>query len=465
MVKSSQKIFSPLFAPTPLLLATGFSLLSLFFLMNNLPKRWEAHPEAYVPLFLTTFLLYLWVVFSFLILYEPNSGLLKPFHLYLILGFALLFRLTLLSQPPTLSTDILRYLWDGHVAEKGRINPYQFAPSEVPPSLRTPYWKTINHPTWVTMYPPFSQTLFKFFHWLGGCNILLFKSAFTLAEVGGLLLLLLIFKQASLSPFYLLIYAWHPLVIIEIAGAGHQDALGIFFFLLTIYFLGLPPRESNLLSLKGHLLGGIAAGLSIMSKGYLLPALPLCARNRPLPFLFAFGTTSILLTLPYLTPGNQILKGLTTYLQNRLRNAGLLAWMTEALRPYSAEPLFLAKSLCFLFLLIAIFWLAWHPWQDISDLMKRLQRAMGLFLLLGHTVYPWYGTWLIPTLCFHLSPGFLIWTGLISLAYLNPVPHRNPWVLTAEYLPVLLLLLLEGWQERGKILFRGKKKEEPERKS
>ncbi len=460
MVKPSRKIFSPPLAPTPFLLISGFSLLSLFFLMNHLPKRWEAHPEAYVPLFLTAFLLYLWVIFYFLTVYGPNFDLLKPFHLYLILSFALLCRLVLLFQPPTLSTDILRYLWDGHVAERGGINPYQFAPSEAPPFLRTPYWGAINHPTWVTMYPPFSQTFFKCLHWLGGCNLLLFKSAFTLLEVGGLLLLLLLFKQASISPFYLLIYAWHPLVIIEIAGAGHQDALGIFFLILTVYFLGLsipkrdsPPyssQENNLLSLKGHLLGGVTAGLSVMSKGYLLPALPLCARNQPLPFLLAFGTTSFLLTLPYLTSGSRILEGLTTYLKNRLRNAGLLAWITEALRPYSAEPLFLAKLLCSFFLLTVLLRLARHPWQDISDLMKRLQRVMGLFFLLGHTVYPWYGTWLIPTLCFHLSPGFLIWTGLISLAYLNPIPQRNPWVPTAEYLPVLLLLLLEGWQERGR---------------
>jgi len=48
--------------------------------------------------------------------------------LYVILGGAILFRILAVWQPPSLSTDIWRYVWDGHISVQG-INPYQYPPS------------------------------------------------------------------------------------------------------------------------------------------------------------------------------------------------------------------------------------------------------------------------------------------------------------------------------------------------
>ena len=67
------------------------------------------------------FLCYL--IAGYLILRRPCGSLL------LILGGALIFRLTLLPSTPTLSDDIFRYIWDGRVQLAG-INPYLYAPDD-----------------------------------------------------------------------------------------------------------------------------------------------------------------------------------------------------------------------------------------------------------------------------------------------------------------------------------------------
>ena len=49
--------------------------------------------------------------------------------LWFILLGALAFRLTLFPYPPSLSTDVHRYRWDGHVQSQG-WNPYAVAPTD-----------------------------------------------------------------------------------------------------------------------------------------------------------------------------------------------------------------------------------------------------------------------------------------------------------------------------------------------
>ncbi|MCI0656801.1 MAG: hypothetical protein L0170_06985, partial [Acidobacteria bacterium] len=44
-----------------------------------------------------------------------------------LLGLGMLFRITLLLQAPFYSSDLYRYLWDGHVQVAGHLNPYRYA--------------------------------------------------------------------------------------------------------------------------------------------------------------------------------------------------------------------------------------------------------------------------------------------------------------------------------------------------
>ena len=53
----------------------------------------------------------------------------------------------------------------------------------------------------------------------------------------GTCLLLLSLLRARGRPAAVILYAWNPLVLKELAGSGHLDAAMIFFLVLSIYLL------------------------------------------------------------------------------------------------------------------------------------------------------------------------------------------------------------------------------------
>jgi alpha-1,6-mannosyltransferase len=67
------------------------------------------------------------------------------------------------------------------------------------------------------------------------------------------------------------------------------------------------------------------------------------------------------------------------------------------------------------------------------------------FTVLVSPHYPWYFTWLVPFLCFGLSPAHLWLTGSCVLMYLWPDPTgvATQSVKSVMYVPFLLLLLVQ----------------------
>ncbi|NNF08640.1 MAG: hypothetical protein HKN21_17895, partial [Candidatus Eisenbacteria bacterium] len=73
---------------------------------------------------------------------------------------ALFGRGLLIFHEASLSDDIYRYLWDGHVLLSG-INPFRYAPNDpVLVELHTAFWGLINNPELPTIYPPLLQLVF-----------------------------------------------------------------------------------------------------------------------------------------------------------------------------------------------------------------------------------------------------------------------------------------------------------------
>src|SRR5262245_66579930 len=78
---------------------------------------------------------------------RPSAS--SPLRLPLILGFALMFRLSLLwVTPGFLSDDFYRYVWDGRVQHAG-INPYYYPPeAHELASLRDDTIFPMSNPMW-----------------------------------------------------------------------------------------------------------------------------------------------------------------------------------------------------------------------------------------------------------------------------------------------------------------------------
>ena len=56
-------------------------------------------------------------------------GAISARTIWIILGFAAIFRLIVVVFPPFLSNDMYRYIWDGWVQAAG-INPYRYIPDD-----------------------------------------------------------------------------------------------------------------------------------------------------------------------------------------------------------------------------------------------------------------------------------------------------------------------------------------------
>ena len=315
------------------------------------------------------------------------------------------YRAVLLPLPPMLSDDIYRYVWEGRVQSTG-ANPYLQPP--VDPGLeelRDTDWERINHPEATAIYPPLAQLLFRGLAVLGG--VFVFKAAFVAVDLVLILLLAAALKARHVSASRLALYAWNPLVIVEVAGSGHLEPLAIL------------PMVAAILWVERRPLGAwcaLAACVAMKYAGVL--AAPLLWRaRRPHPWhVLAFVTLVMAFTLPYLGAGTQLFASLELY-ATKWRFNDLLFAPLAAL----SGSLRVAKSIATLFLLAVL----------VALLRRRmaLERSTQLLfcsaLLLSPTIHPWYLLWAVAFLPLAPSPFLMVWSGSVILAYLHLFPLGN----------------------------------------
>ncbi|HXL45869.1 MAG TPA: hypothetical protein VN977_04625, partial [Candidatus Binatia bacterium] len=144
----------------------------------------------------------------------------------LVLGVAVVSRLALLPTLPTLSTDAYRYVWDARVARAG-LSPYAYPPTapEVSVFRDREIYPRLNHSTWRTIYPPGAQVFFRAVYALAPDSVRAMKIGVVLAELAALGLMLLLVKRLGLPSSRVVVYAWNPLVLVEVWGSAHLDGL------------------------------------------------------------------------------------------------------------------------------------------------------------------------------------------------------------------------------------------------
>lgn len=170
----------------------------------------------------------------------------------LIVAVAIASRLILVFSNPILEVDYYRYLWDGIAANNG-VAPYKFSPDAVlrsnadNPELkklqaaieRNPSARTIvsrvHFAQYTTLYPPVSQFVFQTATALipdsasAETHVTGLKFALVLFDFGVVLILAWLLAMLGKHPAWLIVYAWNPLVLKEIANGGHLDSIAIFF--------------------------------------------------------------------------------------------------------------------------------------------------------------------------------------------------------------------------------------------
>ena len=152
--------------------------------------------------------------------------------LALCLVLAAVWRVPLLLNPPTLSTDVYRYVWDGRIQRLG-YDPYIVVPgNSALRHLHTAETLLMNHPDVPTPYPAAAELFFRAVMMVDDSARAL-KSAIFLCDAALVAVLLWWLVASHRSPWWVLAYAWNPLIALEGAGNGHVDLLGALCLVLT----------------------------------------------------------------------------------------------------------------------------------------------------------------------------------------------------------------------------------------
>ncbi len=153
----------------------------------------------------------------------------RPIPAKWLWGGAILFRLLLLFTSPTLSDDIYRYLWDGHVSVNG-VSPYIY-PIDAPELdyLEVPVRDLANNTWMASPYLPASQWIFHSLAFLFPLEPIYLQILMVGFDLLSGLLLVGLLRLAALPAHRLLIYLWNPLVIVEVAHGAHIDAWMVLF--------------------------------------------------------------------------------------------------------------------------------------------------------------------------------------------------------------------------------------------
>jgi len=345
--------------------------------------------------------------------------------LSLVLGAAVLFRLVAALGAPSLSDDVYRYVWDGRVQLHG-VHPYEHAPSDPElGELRDENWELINHPELITIYPPLAEGFFLLLA-AAGAGPVGFKLALGLLDFGVVLALGLLLRRMSLPPDRVVLYAWNPVAVLETAGSGHVEPLGVLLVVLAVIWIeDRRPRLSML---------ALAAAVHVK----LLPALLLptwLRRAWGVPVLvLALGL--VIPALPYALTGPAVGAGLFAYAERWEHNAFFYAGLETLLPgPQARETARLIMG----FLVVA--WAVFLAWGRRLAPARETLWVFGAVLLLSPTVHPWYVLWVLPFAAACLSPGWLLFGLLVPLAYVE-VGGELPWaVKCVEYLPPLALMV------------------------
>jgi hypothetical protein len=394
--------------------------------------------QLYVIMFLFLSVLYFIAVFLVIKFMDRSDPLWKLTGI-IIFFFAIIFRLCLVpSDPSVLSRDMYRYIWDGRVQQDG-INPYRYPPQadELEHLRENQIYPKINRKDYPTLYPAGAQIFFRLFYALVGSNVTAYKGIMVFFDIVTLLVLTALLRAYDFNASRIIVYAWNPLVIFEIAYSGHLEGLTVFLMVTALYLYTIHQKTPATMMLA----------LSAAVKLY--PALLLAAflnRGTRIKGITTFSATIIFLYLPFWGAGGKISGFLPVYLKNPYEsfNLGLKNLLMRLIPSLDYYLL----SLVFIIALAGAGLLILLKEKKDLDVMRYAFILVGLLMILmPASLHPWYVVLIVPFLAIYPNPAWLIFTCTVALSYLkytSPQGIMPAWILLIEYLP-LFSLLAAGW--------------------
>ena len=375
-----------------------------------------------------------------------------------IFASGLLLRLVLMGSTPQLSDDYFRYTWDGHLNSM-HIDPYEYTPNQYilafpddtvardimeanSDGLR------LNSRRFYSVYPTVYQAIFTVADALNGPpnkgSLWIIRGILLLFELLTFWILLRLIRSRGISDNRVALYWLNPLVIVELTGNLHFDGIGIFFLLLSFYYVS---RERILPS-------AVALALGVATK--LNPLFLVCVAwrewqwKRWLIWGALTGVCSIALMAVYLDMHNiyHVKWSYRLYLYAFHFNSSLLNAIRGIGGPGAMEvAMGIFPKLIFL-LILALNFLK-KKW----GLSERVLLAYSIYYFLGTTIHPWYVIVLLPFAILSNWKFPHVWTYLVVWTYSfyhAEMVRQIGWVVGLEYglLAVVVYLDLIAFQRR-----------------
>ncbi len=194
----------------------------------------------------------------------------EPFPIGRMFLWAVVFRVCGLIGGPFFEDDFNRYLWDGYrFATTG--TPYGVAPEAffVDPDVPAAFHRLldgINNPELPTIYAPTTQIVFLLGYWLQPGSVATLQLILILVDLVTIALLLRLAPARNV-----ILYAWSPLVIKEIAFTAHPDGVGVCLLLAAITLAWKRRWRS----------GAVCLGMAAGAKMFALVLAPLVLARAP----------------------------------------------------------------------------------------------------------------------------------------------------------------------------------------
>jgi len=351
--------------------------------------------------------------------------------LWIAIAFAVAMRAMTLFAEPFLSSDIYRYVWDG-IVQHAAVNPYRYVPGDAALTfLRAPHrqvFDNINRRDYAhTIYPPVAQMIY----WAGtffSPTVQAMKVAmfgFECVTVGALLALLRLMGRRSAE---VLLYAWCPLLVWEIGGAGHVDAAVMAFVTLALLF-----RYKN-----SPVLTGVFLACAVLTKFYPLVLLPALYQRRDWKMPAVMVGMSAAAYAVYSSVGKAVFGFAGGYAKEEGIETGTRYFLLQVARRFHGLRS-LSVGAYVVFCAVVMGGISWWAWrraavevceqrrdptlaaksggEDGPPMFLRVAMGLGFgMMLLFSPHYPWYVVWLIPF--FVLAPNLPVLAYLMAFFYL-----------------------------------------------
>jgi alpha-1,6-mannosyltransferase len=341
----------------------------------------------------------------------------------IILVCAVGCRLVCLFSPPFLSSDIFRYVWDGRVQAAG-INPYRYIPADTHLAFLRDLdiYPHINRRNYArTVYPPGAQMLFLLITRIGA-SVRWMKTGMVSLEAITIWALVKLLTAVGLRREQVLIYAWHPLLLWEVASSGHVDAAALpLMALALLFYVHHKPAAT-----------GIALGVATLVKLYpiaLFPALYRRSAWRDWKMPVAAAGVVAAGYACYLSVGRQVLGFLPEYAKEEGLESGsryfLLTLARHGLHWEALPPAAFYGFAALLLLGLAVW--AWLK-SEVSPLaaIRCCFVIAAVFMLLFSSHYPWYYLWLLPFLSLIPYVPMLYFTTACFYLYTTQLANPGP---------------------------------------